>query len=90
MNRKVKSKDRLPPTESDRVRCVTRLVGQIQNIVEDSGDPRGFDATAWMARWLSEPLPALGGACLLDLLDTIEGQGGVSNTLAQIQSGAHA
>ena len=90
MNRRVKSKDRLPPTESDRVRCVTRLVGQIQNIVEESGNPLGFDAAAWISRWLNEPLSALGGVHPLDLLDTTEGQALVSNTLAQIQSGAYA
>ena len=90
LNRRVKSKDRLPPTDSERVLCVARLVAQIQNIVNESGNPLGFDAAAWMSRWLNEPLPALGGVSPLDLLDTMEGQALVSNTLAQIQSGAYA
>jgi hypothetical protein len=30
-------------------------------MIEDSGEPANFDARAWMARWLTEPLPALGG-----------------------------
>ena len=90
MNRSVKNKDRHPPTDSDRVRCVTRLVCQVQNIVDVSGDPEGFDATGWMSRWLNEPLPALGGVCPVDLLDTMEGQALVSNAIAQIQSGAYA
>ena len=88
--RRVKSKDRLPATGIDRVRCVARLVAQVQNIVEGSGDPQVFDATTWMSRWLNEPLPALGGVRPVDLLDTMEGQTLVSNTLAQIQGGAYA
>jgi putative toxin-antitoxin system antitoxin component (TIGR02293 family) len=90
MNRKAKGKDRLPPAESERVLGVARLVGQIQAIVEESGDPQGFDAAAWMSRWLSEPLPALGGVRPLGLLDTMEGQTLVSNSLARIQSSAYA
>lgn len=90
MNRRAKGEDRLPPAESERVLGVARLVGQIQNIVEESGDPQGFDAAAWMSRWLNEPLPALGGVRPLDLMDTMEGQTLVSNTLAQVQGGAYA
>ncbi|MCW8085050.1 type II RES/Xre toxin-antitoxin system antitoxin [Sabulicella glaciei] len=90
MNRKAKGEDRLPPAESERVLGVARLVGQVQAIVEESGSPKGFDAAAWMSRWLGEPLPALGGARPLDLLDTMEGQALVSGALARIQSGAYA
>lgn len=90
MNRKVKDKGRLSPAESERVLGVARLVGQIQAIVEESGDPEGFDAAAWLSRWLSEPLPALGGVRPLDMLDTIEGQSLVSASLARIQGAAYA
>ena len=90
MNRKVRGEDRLPPAESERVLGIARLVGQVQAIVEESGNPDGFDAAAWTSRWLSEPLPALGGARPLDLLDTMEGQALVSSTLAHVQGGAYA
>jgi len=90
MNRKVKDKGRLSPAESERVLGVARLVGQIQAIVEESGDPEGFDAAAWLSRWLNEPLPALGGVRPLDMLDTIEGQSLVSASLARIQGVAYA
>ena len=90
MNRKVKDKGRLPPAESERVLGVVRLVGQIQAIVEESGDPEGFDAAAWLSRWLDEPLAALGGVRPLDMLDTIEGQSLVSASLARIQGAAYA
>ena len=92
MHRRVKGKGQLQlqRAEGERVLCVARLVGQVQNIVDESGDPQGFDATAWVSRWLNEPLPALGGVRPLDLLDTTAGQALVSNTLAQIHSGAYA
>ena len=89
MNRRVKGQGRLPPAESERVLGVARLVGRIQDIVEESGNPQEFDAVAWMSRWLAEPLPALGGVRPLDLLDTMEGQALISNTLAHVQGGAH-
>ena len=59
-------------------------------MVAESGEPAGFDAGAWLARWLTEPLPSLGGTRPADLLDTMEGQGLVSTALAQLQSGAYA
>ena len=90
VNRRLNDTDQLLPADSDRVLCVARLVAQVQNVVDESGNPLGFDAAAWTSGWLNEPHPALGGISPLDLLDTMEGQALVSNTLAQIQSGAYA
>ena len=59
-------------------------------MVEESGDPRGFNAAPWVARWLEEPLAALGGRKPRELMDTAEGQAVVSNMLARAQSGAYA
>jgi uncharacterized protein (DUF2384 family) len=59
-------------------------------MVQDSGNPKGFDLAAWISRWLNDPVPALAGARPIDLLDTMEGQALVSTTLAQLQSGAYA
>jgi uncharacterized protein (DUF2384 family) len=69
---------------------MAKLVGQLEAIVEESGEPEGFDAAAWMSRWLREPVPALGGARPIELMDTMEGQALVSAVLSQIQSGAYA
>lgn len=90
VNKKAKQDQALPPEESERVLGIAKLVGQVQSIVDESGNAEGFDAAAWMSRWLTEPLPALGGACPIDLMDTMEGQALVSTKLAQIQSGAYA
>ncbi len=90
VNRKVASDQTLSPAESERVIGLASLIGQLQAMIQDSGDPEGFDASAWLSRWLREPVPALGGAAPLSLLDTMQGQALVSNLLAQMQSGAYA
>ena len=69
---------------------MARLVGQVQAMVNESGDPTAFNAAEWVARWLEDPLAALGGQRPAELIDTAEGQAIVSNLLARIQSGAFA
>lgn len=90
VNRKAANDQPLSPPESERVLGFAKLIGQLEAMVEESGEAEGFDAAAWMSRWLREPLPALAGAQPLDLMDTMEGQALVSRTLAQMQSGAYA
>jgi putative toxin-antitoxin system antitoxin component (TIGR02293 family) len=89
VNRKAKQGDLLSREESERVIGFAKLVGQLEAIVQESGNPANFDARAWMARWLTEPLPAFGGARPADLIDTMEGQSLVSSALAMLQSGAY-
>jgi putative toxin-antitoxin system antitoxin component (TIGR02293 family) len=90
INRKARSDKPLTPDESERVIGMVKLVGQVQAMVEDSGEAEGFDAMAWLSRWLRESIPALGGARPFDLMDTMEGQALVSRTLAQMEGGAYA
>lgn len=90
VNRKAARNEALAIDEGERVLGIASLVGQLQAIVEESGDAEGFDAARWLSRWLSEPLPALGGEKPLSLLDTMEGQSLVADTLAKVQSGAFA
>lgn len=89
-NRKVQERARLAPAESERVIGFARLLGQVEAMLAEAGRPEGFDAAAWLGRWLSEPLPALGQARPMDFLNTMEGQHLVSGMLAQIGSGAYA
>jgi putative toxin-antitoxin system antitoxin component (TIGR02293 family) len=90
VNKKARQGETLSPEESERVVGFARLVGQAEAMVQESGEPEGFDARAWIAQWLTEPLPALGGVRPAELMDTMEGQGLVSAALARIQSGAYA
>ncbi len=90
INKKAKQNQALSPSESERVIGCAKLVGQVEAMVRESGEAAGFDAAAWMARWMTEPLPAFGGVRPIDLMDTMEGQGLVSAALAKVQSGAYA
>lgn len=89
-NKKTRHDQTLSAGESERVLGIARLVGQVEAMVQESGTPEGFDAGAWLSAWLREPVPALGGARPIDLVDTMEGQALVSGLLAQMQSGAYA
>jgi hypothetical protein len=40
--------------------CREELLSIARSIVAESGSLDGFDAAAWLDRWLNEPLPALG------------------------------
>ncbi len=89
VERKARRDAPLSAAESSRVFGMARLVGQAQVMVEESGDPEGFDAAAWVAKWLEQPLPALGGEAPRVFMDTTEGQAIVSSLLARAQSGAY-
>lgn len=90
MNRKVARQQALSPDEGERVLGVAKLIGQVETIMAESGSSPDFDAAAWLSEWLNEPVAALGGCRPADLVDTLEGQALVSDTLARMQSGAYA
>jgi putative toxin-antitoxin system antitoxin component (TIGR02293 family) len=69
---------------------IARLIGQVQQMVEESGEPENFDAAKWLAQWLSVPNPSLGGIEPGKYMDTAQGRMLVSDTLARLQSGAYA
>lgn len=90
ISRKEKDKTALSKDESERLLGVASLIGKVQMMVEESGDPTGFDAAHWLADWLARPLPALGGATPASYMDTFEGQKLVAELLSMSQSGAYA
>jgi putative toxin-antitoxin system antitoxin component (TIGR02293 family) len=90
ISRKEKDAVVLSKDESERVLGVETLIGMVQTMVEQSGDPAGFDAARWVSNWLSKPLPALAGATPASYMDTFEGQKLVAELLSMIQSGAYA
>lgn len=69
---------------------ITSLIAQVQTMIEESGNPQGFDVARWVDRWLDRPLPALGGQKPADLMDTPEGQALVRNLVASMQSGVYS
>lgn len=90
MNRKVKQQKTLSPEESERVLGMATIIGQVETMVRESGNPEGFDAAKWVAEWINTPVPALGGRKPAELLDTVHGQNLVSKVLSMSQTGAYA
>lgn len=88
--RKSKARQKLSTEQSERVIGLSKLIGQVQTMVEQSGNPAGFDAAHWVAQWLDLPNAALGGRKPSELMDTVAGQDLVSSILAKLQSGAYA
>jgi putative toxin-antitoxin system antitoxin component (TIGR02293 family) len=89
-DRKIRQQTLLSADESERALGIARLVGQVDQIVRESGTAEGFAPARWTAAWLDRPHPALGGARPATLMDTAEGRGIVSDLVAQMQSGAYA
>jgi putative toxin-antitoxin system antitoxin component (TIGR02293 family) len=90
IGRKVKLGEKLSGDQGERVVGMAKLIGQVQAMVEESGDPTDFDAAQWVAGWLDTPAPALGGHHPAEYMDTAEGRGLVSQMLAMMQSGTYA
>lgn len=66
-----------------------QLVNLVHRLVAESGDIEGFDAVAWVDRWLAEPLPAIGNRLPEELLSTKEGYAVLESVLQRAQSGAY-
>ena len=90
INRKVSKGQALSADEGSKVMGMARLVGQVEVMVKESGNPEGFNAGKWVADWLERPLPALGGQRPAELMDTTEGQGIVFNLVERMRSGAYS
>lgn len=90
VERKLRDGGHLGQAESERVLGVVHLIVQVRRIVEESGDPTGFDAALWTADWRRTPAPALGGRLPVEYMDTAEGRAIVARLVAQMQSGAYA
>lgn len=90
VNPKSSNKSLLSLADSEIVVGVVKLIGQVDLIVSQSGDPIGFKAPAWFRQFIEEPVNALGGIEPAYLLDTTDGREAISELLFQIQSGAYA
>jgi len=89
IDRKIKEGGKLSPDQSERILGLQRLVQEVGHIVDESGDPAGFDAPAWVGRFLEAPWAVLGGRRPAEYMDTIEGQQLVINLLRRVQAGVH-
>lgn len=65
------------------------LIALVERIVRESGDGQPFDAAAWLAEWLTHPVPALGGRAPRAMMWSAEGRQHVFRVIQQMQSGAY-
>jgi hypothetical protein len=77
----------LASTAAERVMGLARLVGQIETIVNESGDPSGLNAPHWTSNWIAQPCFALGCRRPVELLPG-DGRDLLSTLIAQMQSSA--
>jgi putative toxin-antitoxin system antitoxin component (TIGR02293 family) len=89
-NRKVQAGDLLNQDESERALGILRLIGQVEKVVAESGEPVGFNAALWTAEWLEQPNRALGGKAPGEFMDTADGRALVAGLIAQMQAGTYA
>lgn len=69
---------------------IAKLINQVEVMLAESSDPvtaAGFNVDKWLANWMNQPMPSLGGRRPIEYMDTIEGQDQVSRLLARMQSG---
>ena len=81
---------RVKDDDADRERAIGRLASRVQTIVEESGNPEGFDARRWTEAFLLRPMPALGGKTPNEFMETEEGQALIENLISRMQSGGYA
>lgn len=88
--RKIKGAEVLDSDQSERLFQLQRLIGMVQQMVQDYGEPEGFDAGLWLGQWLEQSNPALGGQPPAAYLDTASGVALVESLLHRMVSGAYA
>ncbi|MFM0092897.1 MbcA/ParS/Xre antitoxin family protein [Paraburkholderia sediminicola] len=84
------SKTRGVPLSAAQRKFVAALTQQVAQMVFESGDPNGFDAAAWVRRWINKPNPTLGNRCPYEFFDDVDGRARIVQLLAMAQSGAFA
>lgn len=78
------------PTLDDHSLFVDELVKLVQTIVNESGDPQGFDARQWVTKWLATPLPALGERRPIELTTTQADRELLKRLLRRAQAGVYS
>lgn len=89
MERKLRNKARLSQDESERLIGIARVIGQVELIVQESGDPEGFDAAKWVADWMERPVPALGGRRPSTFMGSADGRELIYGLVDAFQSGVY-
>ena len=91
--RKEEANEPLPDVAGHRVMAYLRVAATLRRLLEESGDPdllKNFDLEAWVAQWMREQLPELGGKTPAAMLRNPEGQRAVEQVLERMRGGLPA
>lgn len=91
--RKDEAHEPLPDAAGHRVMGYLRVVATLRRLLEESGDREQmatFDLEAWLAQWMRERLPELGGKTPAEMLRNPEGQRAVEQVLERMRGGLPA
>jgi len=91
--RKEEANEPLPDVAGHRVMGFLRVAATLRRLLEESGDPeqlRDFDLEGWVAQWMREQLPELGGKTPAEMLRNPEGQRAVEQVLERMRGGLPA
>ena len=91
--RKEEANEPLPDVAGHRVMGFLRVAATLRRLLEESGDPellKDFDLEAWVAQWMREQLPELGGKTPSEMLRNPEGQRAVEQVLERMRGGLPA
>ncbi|WP_245983305.1 antitoxin Xre-like helix-turn-helix domain-containing protein [Trinickia fusca] len=59
--RKAKADQNLSTAQGERLVGMSKLIGQVQILVDQSGNSEGFNAASWVGKWLERPTERSGG-----------------------------
>lgn len=91
--RKEEANEALPDVAGHRVMGFLRVAATLRRLLEESGDPdllKDFDLEGWVAQWMREQLPELGGRTPAEMLRNPEGQRAVEQVLERMRGGLPA
>ena len=91
--RKEEAGEPLPEAAGHRVMGLLRVVATLRKLLEQSGDAeqlKNFDLEGWVAQWMREALPELGGKTPAEMLRNPEGQRAVEQVLERMRGGLAA
>ena len=91
--RKEEANEPLPDVAGHRVMGFLRVAATLRRLLDESGDSeqlKDFDLDAWVAQWMREPLPELGGKTPAQMLRNPEGQRAVEQVLERMRGGLSA
>ena len=91
--RKDEAKEPLPDVVGHRVMGWLRIAATLRRLLEESGDRdalASFDLDTWLAGWMRQSLPELGGKSPAEMLRNPEGLRAVEQLIERMRGGLPA